>query len=63
MLIERRQELRLVPRPKRIPYCKVEKIGNYGLFFARVDGFPRVAPGTNYLHAMMAWLALWEGRP
>lgn len=63
MLVERcLDDLPLIPKPATIPCCRVDRVGAYGLFFANRPGFGRVAPGTNYLHAMLAWRALWRGK-
>lgn len=55
MIIERRKTPRESVKPKQVPVCKVEKIGNYGLYFAYKKGDTRPAPGTNYLNAWLNW--------
>jgi hypothetical protein len=62
MIIDLRhdQNLPLIPAPATIPCCRVDKIGPYGLYFANRPGVGRVAPGTNYLYAMLAWRAMWS---
>jgi hypothetical protein len=55
MIIDLRQELRVIPKPAGIPCCRVDKVGPYGLFFARRPGISRCAPAFNYLEAMNRW--------
>jgi hypothetical protein len=57
MIAEQRQTPRLVPVQKacRVPVCRVEQIGPYGLYFAYNGSDNRPAPGTNYLYAWLNW--------